>query len=171
MVGLILRGANLFSDNWIYVHSPEVRAGRIQNFRNWSQAMVPDPTRTSIGVEYFCDEGDELWLKPDGELVGLASQEVSKLGLAREADLEDGVVFRQAKAYPLYDPLYSEHVAFIRGYLVTVRNLQTIGRSGMHRYNNMDHSMYTGLLAARNIVGESHDLWQVNTDSSYGEQL
>ncbi|MBC7233688.1 MAG: NAD(P)/FAD-dependent oxidoreductase [Chloroflexi bacterium] len=169
LVGLILNCPNPFPDNWLYIHSPEVQVGRIQNFRNWSQMMVPDAHKTSLGLEYFCNEGDALWSMPDQELVALAARELNSIGLASAADVEEGVVFRQRKAYPVYDRDYRVNLAAIRGFLATVTNLQTIGRNGMHRYNNMDHSMLTGMLAARNVLGEQHDLWKVNTEQEYYE--
>jgi len=169
LVGLILNRAELFSDNWIYVHSPQVKVARIQNFKNWSPAMVTNPLTTSLGMEYFCSEGDPIWRMPDRELVEMARRELAHLGLAEEGDVEEGVVFRQARAYPVYDHRYREHLERIRHFLETIDNLQTIGRSGMHRYNNMDHSMITGMLAAENILGAHHDLWEVNKQQEYLE--
>jgi protoporphyrinogen oxidase len=169
LVGLVLSRARPFDDNWIYVHSPDVQVGRVQNCRNWSAAMVPDPGTVSLGMEYFCTAGDDLWRMADGELIALAGREIEQLGLAKAADTVDGVVFRQPKAYPIYDHEYREHVALIRGFLASIRNLQTIGRNGLHRYNNMDHSVLTGMLAARNALGEAHDLWAVNTEQAYHE--
>jgi protoporphyrinogen oxidase len=169
LVGLVLSRASFFDDNWIYVHSPDVQVGRVQNCRNWSAAMVPDPDRVSLGMEYFCTAGDGLWRMADRELIALAGREIEQLGLAKAADTVDGVVFRQPKAYPIYDHEYRDHVALIRGFLAGIRNLQTIGRNGMHRYNNMDHSMLTGMLAARNALGEAHDLWAVNTEQAHHE--
>jgi protoporphyrinogen oxidase len=171
IVGLVVDRADLFPDQWIYIHGPEVRVGRIQNFKNWSAAMVPDPRQTSLGMEYFCSEGDDIWTMPDADLIQLATCELSSLGLADPDDVVDGVVFRQPKAYPVYDRAYRGHVEVIQRFLATIENLQTIGRNGMHRYNNMDHSMLTGVLAARNLLGGNHDLWQVNTESSYQEQI
>jgi protoporphyrinogen oxidase len=170
LVGLIINRADSFPDNWIYVHSPEVRVGRIQNFKNWSAEMVPDPQKTSLGMEYFCDEGDAIWSRADAELIALATEEVARLGLADAREVEDGVVIRQSKAYPVYDATYRKHLSVIQAYLARFANLQTIGRNGMHRYNNQDHSMLTGLLAARNVMGETHDLWEVNTERSYYEE-
>jgi protoporphyrinogen oxidase len=170
LVGLIIDRRELFPDNWIYVHSPDIRAGRIQNFKNWSAEMVPDPDRTSVGLEYFCSEGDDLWIRSDAELVELAARELVELGLAHAADISDGVVFRHAMAYPVYDREYAARVRTIRRFLETIGNLQTIGRNGMYRYNNQDHSMLTGMLAVRNLCGERHDLWEVNTDRSYAEE-
>jgi len=171
LVGLIVNRLDLFPDNWIYVHTPGVKVGRIQNFRNWSAAMVPDPNKTCVGMEYFCDEGDDLWTTPDRQLIELAGRELASLGLAAPGDVEDGAVVRQPAAYPVYNGQYRRHVRVIRRFLATLANLQTIGRNGMHRYNNQDHSMLTGMLAARNLLGEQHDVWDVNTDDSYGEAL
>lgn len=171
LVGLIVNRAHLFPDNWIYVHSPELKVGRIQNFKNWSADMVPDPRKTSLGLEYFCNEDDEIWSKPDAELIGLAAQEVTKLKLVKPSEIEDGVVFRQPKAYPVYDSEYRQYLDTIREYLSRFPNLQTIGRNGMHRYNNQDHSMLTGILAVENMLGETHDLWEVNTERSYYEEV
>jgi protoporphyrinogen oxidase len=171
IVPLIIDRADLFPDNWIYIHSPAVKVGRIQNFKNWSPAMVPDPSKTCLGMEYFCDEGDALWNMSDTELLDLATREVAALGLSPIEAVEDGVVIRQAKAYPVYDRDYRQHLQVIQDYLDAFENLQTTGRNGMHRYNNQDHSMLTGLMAARNLLGESHDLWEVNTERSYHEQF
>jgi protoporphyrinogen oxidase len=170
LVGLILKQAQPFPDHWIYVHSPQVQVGRVQSFRNWSPAMVADERKTSLGMEYFCSTTEPLWQMSDGPLINLAAAELEELGLAKAGDVEEGVVFRQARAYPLYDQDYATHVAFIRGFLATLANVQTIGRNGMHRYNNMDHSMITGMLAAENALGERHDLWTVNTEATYHEQ-
>jgi protoporphyrinogen oxidase len=171
IVALIVKGKNLFPDNWIYIHSPEVKVGRIQNFKNWSAAMVPDPEKTCLGLEYFCTKGDEIWNKSDAELMDLATQELVKLGLVKAEDVEDGVIIRQPKAYPVYDSEYRQHLQVIQNYLQTFENLQTVGRNGMHRYNNQDHSMLTAMLAVKNILGENHDLWEVNTERSYYEDF
>jgi protoporphyrinogen oxidase len=171
VVALVVKQATRFPDNWIYVHSPEVQVGRIQNFRNWSAAMVPDPQKSSLGLEYFCTEGDALWQMPDADLLALAARELSQLGLGREHDVIAGMVVRQPKAYPIYDGAYGQHVAAIRDFLESLDNLQTIGRNGMHRYNNMDHSMVTGMLAVRNLFGQNHDLWSVNVEEAYHEEL
>jgi protoporphyrinogen oxidase len=167
LVGLIVDHANLFPDQWIYIHSPEVKVGRIQNFKNWSPVMVPDSQKTSLGMEYFCTEGDDTWTMSDAELIQLATRELAGLGLAKISDVEDGVVFRQPKAYPVYDRDYRQHLEMIQRFLGTMDNLQTIGRNGMHRYNNQDHSMLTGMLAARNLSGEDYDLWTANAERSY----
>jgi protoporphyrinogen oxidase len=170
IVALILGRKHVFPDNWIYVHTPAVQVGRVQNFKNWSPAMVPDQSRTSLGFEYFCSADDDLWREDDGALVRRAARELEVLGLAPAASVEDGCVFRQRRAYPVYDEGYSEHLLTARKYLARVRNLQTAGRNGMHRYNNQDHSMLTGLLAARNVLGDDHDLWEVNIERSYHEE-
>jgi protoporphyrinogen oxidase len=171
IAGLIINRREMFPDNWIYIHSPDVKVGRIQNFKNWSPAMVPDPSKTSLGLEYFCDKGDDIWNLPDDELISLATRELRELGLADPEEVEDGYVIRQPGAYPVYDGEYRKHLDVIQDYLTTLKNLQTIGRNGMHRYNNQDHSMLTGLLAARNLVGESNQLWDVNTERSYYEEV
>ncbi|BAU12675.1 amine oxidase [Leptolyngbya sp. NIES-3755] len=171
IVSLVINQPKLFPDNWIYIHSADVKVGRIQNFKNWSPEMVPDPTKTCLGLEYFCNEGDELWNLSDAELLDLATEEIEKLGLANQSDVEDGVVIRQPKAYPVYDQHYRQHLQVIQDYLSEFDNLQTIGRNGMHRYNNQDHSMLTGMLAASNLMGEDHDLWDVNTERSYHEEF
>ena len=133
--------------------------------------MVPDSSKTCLGMEYFCSEGDDIWELSNQELIALATKEIQGLGLAKGASVEDGTVLRQKKAYPVYDRDYYQHLQVLREYLANFSNLQTIGRNGMHRYNNQDHSMLTGLLAAKNIVGEDHDLWQVNTERSYYENF
>ena len=169
LVGLIVDRETLFPDQWIYVHSPDVRVGRIQNLKNWSAAMVPDPKKTSVAMEYFCNEYDETWTMLDTDLIKLASEELSRLGLADTDDILDGFVIRQPKAYPVYDDAYKEQLMVIRDFLATFDNLQTVGRNGMHRYNNMDHSMLTGMLAARNLSGENHDLWEIGEQEEYLE--
>lgn len=171
IVGLIVNSQASFPDNWIYIHEPNIKVGRIQNFRNWSAEMVPDSTMTSLGMEYFCNETDPLWAMADTDLIALAGQELELLGLGKAADVVDGHVIRQRKAYPVYDGEYRQHLDVLRNYLAGFVNLQTIGRNGMHRYNNQDHSMLTGILAARNILGEEHDLWEVNTERSYYEEF
>jgi protoporphyrinogen oxidase len=168
---LVVDRPHLFPDNWIYVHSPEVRVGRVQNFKNWSADMVPDPDKTSLGLEYFCTEGDDLWRMLDAELIELGKQEMERIGLARAADVIDGLVVRQPKAYPVYNGTYANYLATIKDYLATFRNLQTVGRNGLHKYNNQDHSMLTAMLAARNVLGERHDVWNVNTERSYHEEM
>ena len=170
-VCLIVECEHLFPDNWIYVHDPTVRVGRIQNFKNWSPDMVPDPKRSSLGLEYFCNEGDELWNRSDEALVELGCREVSEIGLARAEDVIDGCVFRMPKAYPVYDAEHAGHVRTLRAYVDSLENLQTVGRNGLHRYNNQDHAMLTAICAVRNaLLDEEHDLWAVNTDPEYHEE-
>jgi protoporphyrinogen oxidase len=143
--------------------------GRIQNFKNWSPDLLPDQSKTSLGMEYFCNVGDALWSMTDDALIALAKQELGSLGLTNPQRVLDGCVLRQLKAYPVYDGEYRGHLQVIKDYLATITNLQTVGRNGLHRYNNQDHSMLTGLLAARNLLGEKHDVWEVNTERSYYE--
>lgn len=172
IVPLVIDIKDIFPDNWIYIHSPEFKVGRIQNFKNWSEAMVPDTNKTCVGMEYFCSEGDSLWEMSDADLIELASKEIVGLGLVPDTSLvEDGTVIKQKKAYPVYDGEYRKHLDVIQRYVQTFENLQTVGRNGMHRYNNQDHSMLTGLLAAKNILGEKHDLWNVNVERSYHEEF
>ncbi|MCI0718653.1 MAG: NAD(P)/FAD-dependent oxidoreductase [Acidobacteria bacterium] len=169
-VSLIVKRTALFPDNWIYVHDPSVKLGRIQNFNNWSPDMVPNSTTTCLGLEYFCFAGDELWNAPDSELVELGKRELAALGLVEPGDVLDGCVVRMEKAYPVYYPSYQEDVNVIRQALARFENFQVIGRNGMHKYNNQDHSMMTALLAARNLTGSQFDLWKVNMDAEYHEE-
>lgn len=172
IVSLIINQDNLFPDNWIYIHSPEFKVGRIQNFKNWSPAMVPDAGKTCLGMEYFCSEGDPIWEMDDSELIKLASRESVDLNLVKKlSSIQDGTVIRQHKAYPVYDGEYRKHLKVIQEYIETFENLQTVGRNGMHRYNNQDHSMLTAMLAVKNLLGEHHDLWDVNTERSYHEEF
>lgn len=172
IVSLIVNRKHLFPDNWLYIHSPEFKVGRIQNFKNWSSQMVPDPSKTCLGMEYFCNEGDALWDMSNADLIELASREAIGLRLGiKPGDIEDGVVIRQYKAYPVYDGEYRQHLKILQDYLSAFENLQTVGRNGMHRYNNQDHSMLTAMLAAQNILGSTHDLWNVNTERSYHEEF
>lgn len=170
MVALILDAEDLFPDNWIYVHTPGVKVGRIQNFNNWSQAMVPEPKRTCIGLEYFCFENDELWDMADADLITLAKRELDQLGLAPGANIADGSVVRMPKAYPVYDHHYGEHLNHVRGLIDPIPNLHLVGRNGMHKYNNQDHSMLTAMMTLENMRGAKHDTWAVNTDFEYHEQ-
>jgi protoporphyrinogen oxidase len=170
-VALMVDKPDLFPDNWIYIHDPSVKVGRVQNFRSWSPEMVPSGM-TCLGLEYFCFEGDGLWSAPDAELIALAKREIAKIGLVGEADVVDGCVVRQQKAYPVYDEEYREHVATIRLDLEgSYPSLHLVGRNGMHKYNNQDHAMMTAMLTARNILaGERiYDTWQVNEDAEYHE--
>jgi protoporphyrinogen oxidase len=145
--------------------------GRIQNFRSWSPWMVPDETKASIGMEYFCFEGDHLWDATDDELIALATREIEQLGLTTADKVEKGYVVRVPKAYPMYDADYAERVATIRSWLDGIENLQQVGRNGLHRYNNSDHSMLSAMRAVDNIVlGAQHDIWAVNVESVYLEE-
>ena len=171
-VALMIRSEDLFPDNWIYIHEPGVKVGRIQNFRSWSPEMVPDPEIACVGLEYFCFEGDDLWTSTDDDLVELARRETAQLGLCRKEDVVGGVVVRQEKAYPVYDDDYASHVASLAGELAEkYPTLHLVGRNGMHKYNNQDHAMMTAMLTARNILaGEKiHDVWCVNEDAEYHE--
>ena len=170
VVALMVDQENLFPDNWIYVHSPGVKVGRIQNFNNWSRAMVPDAGRTCLGLEYFCFEGDGLWTSPDADLIALATKELGELGLAGTGKVVDGTVVRMRKAYPVYDSEYRAHLDAVRAYIDPIENLHTVGRNGMHKYNNQDHSMLTAMMAIANMRGASHDIWAVNTDFEYHEE-
>jgi protoporphyrinogen oxidase len=170
-VALVLDGEDLFPDNWIYIHDPKVTVGRIQNFRSWSPWMVPDPTKACVGLEFFCFQGDELWESDDDDLVQLAMRELEQLGLARRDQLEFGFVERVPKAYPMYDAEYAERVSMIRSWLDSLDNFIQVGRNGLHRYNNSDHSMLTAMRAVDNLVkGTDHDIWAVNAESAYHEE-
>jgi protoporphyrinogen oxidase len=170
-VALVLRGPQPFPDTWIYIHDPSVRVGRIQNFSAWSPWMVPDPDRACVGLEFFCFEGDDLWRLDDDALVDLAADELARLGLAARGDVEHGYAVRVRRAYPIYDAEYAERLAALRTWLPSLSNVQQIGRNGLHRYNNSDHSMLTALRAVENALdGCAHDLWQVNTDGVYQEE-
>src|SRR3954462_4138373 len=170
-VALVIDGEDLFPDNWIYIHEPDVEVGRIQNFRSWSPWMVPDQSKASVGMEYFCFKGDALWESDDDALVEMAKGEIEKLGLAKASQVERGFVTRVPLAYPMYDEDYAERVEAIRDWLEGVTNLQQVGRNGLHRYNNSDHSMLTAIRAVENIVaGTRHDLWAVNAESAYHEE-
>jgi protoporphyrinogen oxidase len=170
-VALVIEDEEMFPDNWIYIHDPTVKVGRIQNFRSWSPWMVPNDTDASIGMEYFCFEGDDLWSTADDELVALATREIQELGLARANRVKMGFVVRVHKAYPMYDAQYAERVSAIRGWLDSIPNLIQVGRNGLHRYNNSDHSMLTAVRAVENILdGTGHDIWAVNAESVYHEE-
>ena len=168
---LIVDKPETFPDNWIYIHEPDVKLGRIQNFKNWSPDLVPDPSKSSLGLEYFCFEGDDLWTMSDEDLIALGRREIDQIGLVKASDVIDGCVVRMPKAYPVYDDLYQKHVQTVRDWLANLGNLTLAGRNGMHKYNNQDHSMMTALLAARNILGQGpFDPWKVNTDAEYHEE-
>jgi len=171
-VALIAKDDKDFPDNWIYIHDPAVKVGRVQNFRSWSPEMVPDPALTCLGLEYFCFEGDGLWTMPDTELIELAKREIEQIGLVRANQVIDGVVVRQPKAYPVYDEHYRSHVAAIRAEIERrFETLHLVGRNGMHKYNNQDHAMMTAMLTVENILAGSrrYDVWNVNEDAEYHE--
>jgi protoporphyrinogen oxidase len=170
-VALVIDGDDLFPDNWIYIHEPGVRVGRIQNYKSWSPWMVPDQSKACVGLEYFCFEGDNLWTMADEDLVRLATQELAELRLADPGKVQRGFAVRVPKAYPMYDADYAERVATIRSWLDGIDNLQQVGRNGLHRYNNSDHSMLTAMRAVENVLdGTHHDLWAVNAESVYHEE-
>ncbi|ETX12860.1 amine oxidase [Roseivivax halodurans JCM 10272] len=171
IVTLVLNRADPFPDNWIYIHAQEVKVGRIQNFRAWSSDMLPDEDTASIGMEYFCQEGDALWDMSDDALRDLASRELEQLGLASGDEVIDAAIIRQPKAYPVYDTEYREALAVVQDWLQSLENFQSVGRNGLHRYNNQDHSMLSAIYAARNLAGESHDVWNVNVERSYHEEF
>ena len=171
-VVLMLKDREVFTDNWIYVHDPTVQVGRIQNFKSWSPEMVPDPSMACYGLEYFCFEHTGLWNLSDEQLQDLAKVEIVTLGLAHAEDIVDASVVRQRKAYPVYDETYATDVEVIRSELeARFPTLHLVGRNGMHKYNNQDHSMMTAMLCAKNIIaGERRfDLWCVNEDAEYHE--
>lgn len=170
-VALIINKPMLFPDTWVYIHDPEVKVGRIQNFKNWSPFMVPDSNKTCLGLEYFCFEGDDLWNMPDDQLIELGKKDLESLGLVNRNDVEDGTVVRMPKAYPVYDSTYRKSLDVVRQFLRGIGNLQLVGRNGMHKYNNQDHSMLTAMLSAENILGARHDLWAVNVEQEYHEEM
>ncbi|MGO8738533.1 NAD(P)/FAD-dependent oxidoreductase [Rhodoblastus sp.] len=171
-VVLIGKSRRELPDNWVYIHDPSVKVGRVQNFRSWSPEMIPDGVSTCLGLEYFCFEGDGLWDAPDAELVELAKREIAQIGLMDPRDVADASVVRQPKAYPVYDETYAANIETIRTELrLRYPNLHLVGRNGMHKYNNQDHAMMTGMLTAINIVAGKtvHDVWRVNEDAEYCE--
>ena len=171
-VGLIVRDHGRFSDNWIYIHDPNVQVGRVQNYKSWSPEMVPDPDYCSYGLEYFCFEGDGLWTTADRDLIALAQREIQQVNLANSSDVVDGCVIRQPKAYPVYDDAYQQHVDTIRQAIdKNLPTLHLVGRNGMHKYNNQDHAMMTGMLTAKNVLAgkKMFDVWAVNQDAEYHE--
>ena len=170
-VALMVKKPDLFPDNWIYIHDPSVKVGRVQNFRSWSPEMVPDGM-SCLGLEYFCFEGDGLWSAADAELIALAKREIGQIGLISGEDVVDACVVRQPKAYPVYDDAYRHNVAMIRLDLEkSYPSLHMVGRNGMHKYNNQDHAMMTAMLTARNILAGArlYDIWAVNEDAEYHE--
>jgi protoporphyrinogen oxidase len=168
-IALVVPEERGFPDNWIYIHSPDVKVGRIQNFGSWSPYLVKDG-RTCLGMEYFVFEGDELWNSSDEELVTLGTKELAAIGLAETSDVEAGYVVRMPKAYPVYDDVYRNNVDVIRRWFEeNAPNVHPVGRNGMHKYNNQDHSMYTAMLTVENIHGADHDIWTVNVEEEYHE--
>lgn len=170
-VCVIVDQADLFPDNWIYIHEPAVRMGRLQNFRNWSAWMVPDPSTTSLGAEFFVTRGDDLWEMADDDLIELTRRELHTLGLVDPQHVRDGVVYRRPNAYPVYTGDYKAHLETLEDFFRGFVNLQMVGRSGLHKYNNQDHSMLTAMLAVENICGAGHDIWAVNSDDDYHEEV
>jgi protoporphyrinogen oxidase len=159
-----------FPDNWIYLHDPETRAGRVQNYGAWSDDMVR-PGTTCLGVEYFCFEGDDMWEMPEDEAVELAKNELGRIGLIDPTKVFAGAKVRVPKAYPMYDAHYEENVDIVRHHLAGFSNMRTCGRNGLHRYNNQDHSMWTAVLATLNLLdGTEYDVWSVNTEADYHEE-
>jgi protoporphyrinogen oxidase len=171
-VALIMKERANLPDNWIYVHDPSVRVGRIQIFKSWSPDLVPDPSLCCYGMEYFCFEGDDLWSKPDAAVIATATNELARIGLGRPDDVVDGCVVRERKAYPVYDGDYADRVALIRREIAhSYPGMHFVGRNGMHKYNNQDHAMMTGMLTARNIIAGTplYDVWAVNEEAEYLE--
>jgi protoporphyrinogen oxidase len=169
-VALILEGDDPFPDTWLYLHDPGIRAGRIQNFRAWSPELIPVTDRACLGLEYFCQAGDGLWQREDAELLAIAQEDLTALGFGRRRSM-GGYVVRVRDAYPVYDERYAAHVSTLARGLSEFSNLATVGRNGTHRYNNMDHSMLSGLHAAQNVLGARHDLWEVNAEDECLEPL
>jgi protoporphyrinogen oxidase len=168
-VNLIVDAPDLFPDNWIYVHEPQLQLGRIQNYKNWSPQMVPDPSMTSLGLEYFCSDDEPLWQMSTEELLALGREEIAKTGLLGGARIVDGTVYKVPKAYPVYKQGYEQHLETIVSFVRSFENLHPMGRYGMFKYNNSDHSIMTALLTVENIFGASHDVWSVNTETAYHE--
>jgi protoporphyrinogen oxidase len=166
IVALACKTPDVFPNNWIYIHSAQVRVGRIQNFRNWSPAMLATGNGTTLGMEYFCSRGDDLCTMTDADLIALAKREIVSLGLASAQDLDAGYVIRKLNAYPVYDADYRPHVDTLREFFGTFSNLQTVGRNGMHRYNNQDHSMLSAQHASFRLLGRTDlDPWEVKLEA------
>ena len=168
-INLMIDGPQQLPDTWIYVHDPNVKMGRIQCFANWSPHMVPD-NKSSLGLEYFCWEDDEIWTMADKDLIELGKKEIQRLGLVDTSKIFDGFVVRMPKCYPVYDEYYAGHIETIKNYLKQFKNLQLCGRYGLFKYNNMDHSILTALYAVDNVIGANHDVWDVNADDDYHEE-
>ena len=170
-VALVLPQEYSFPDNWIYIHDPGVGVGRIQNFGSWSPYLVKEG-RTCLGLEFFVNEGDDMWTKADADLIEQGKRELCEIGLLDDpAQVESGYVVRMPKAYPMYDDTYKANVETMRKWLdANAPNVFPVGRNGMHRYNNQDHSMYTAMLSVENIFGANHDVWNVNVEAEYHEE-
>jgi protoporphyrinogen oxidase len=181
-VGLLLRslkindetpqGKQLIRDNWIYIQEPDVQLGRLQVFNNWSPFMTSDPAKIWLGLEYFCNESDEIWKLPDERMVALATEELSRIGIIDAGEVLDSTVLRMEKTYPAYFGTY-DRFAEIRAHVDKYENLFLVGRNGMHRYNNQDHSMLTAMMAVDDIISgktNKNDLWEVNTELDYHEE-
>lgn len=171
VVNIVLNQKDIFNDNWIYIHSPEVRMGRIQNYKNWSHYMVKDLSTTTLGLEYFVTEGDALWNLSSEQMIDFSMNELETLGIARRNHLIDAFVIRVPKVYPVYDGGYKENLEIIKHYLNGFQNLQIVGRCGMFRYDNSDHALLSGLYAGRNIYGACHNLWEINVEDEYHEEF
>lgn len=168
-INLLINRREIYPDTWIYVHDPDVKMGRIQFFANWSPFMIPEGNYSSLGLEYFCWEGDELWSATDKELLELGKTEIKRLGIVNQEEIIDGFVIRMPKCYPVYDEKYEANLLKIQNYLSQFTNLQLCGRYGLFKYNNMDHSILTALYAVENILGAQHNIWSVNADDEYHE--
>jgi len=170
-VALVVPQEYSFTDNWIYIHDPDVEVGRVQNYGSWSPYMVKDG-RTCLGLEFFVNEGDEMWTKSDADLIEQAKREMHTLGLVADPSrVEAGYVVRMPKAYPIYDDVYEGNVETLRAWLAAnTPNVFPCGRNGMHKYNNQDHSMLTAMLSVENILGADHDVWTVNVEAEYHEE-
>jgi protoporphyrinogen oxidase len=165
------RGAKLVADNWIYIQEPDVLVGRMQIFNNWSPYLVADPETVWIGLEYFCYETDAIWKLSDAEMIAFAKAEMSKIGVFDPADVLDACVIRVPKTYPAYFGAY-EHFDVVKSWVTQFDNLFLVGRNGMHKYNNQDHSMLTAMTAVDNILENRVDMsniWALNTEMEYHE--
>ncbi len=159
-----------WTDNWIYIHAPEVKTMRVQNFGSWSPHMVKEGHNV-LGLEYTVEQGDDWWNASDEELIAKGKAELEALGLMQASDVEAGYVVRMPKAYPLYDSTYKANVEILRDWLRhNASNVHPVGRNGMHKYNNQDHSMFTAMLTVENLLGASHDIWNVNVEEEYHEE-
>jgi protoporphyrinogen oxidase len=163
---------SLLKDTWIYIQEPEVKVGRLQIFNNWSPAMVADPNTVWIGLEYFCNTTDALWQMSDAEIIDFAAREVETIGILQRSDVLDGCVVRVPKTYPAYFGSY-DRFDVLREFTDRFENLFLVGRNGMHKYNNQDHSMLTAMTAVDNIlqgVVTKDNLWAINTETEYHEE-